>query len=123
MLLKAGADIQTKYGVSKRIFIDKYVIVCSYVCGFCLFDYLSDSFSLRLIARLYVCLLLCYLMRIIIEEIVRIWWSQLHYCIILRRYDDVMVISNFIRYNYYCNDDDYLCSYFISGFFEQRQCC
>ena len=37
MLLEAGADIQTNYGVSKRKCIDKYLIVCSYVCAFCLF--------------------------------------------------------------------------------------
>ena len=39
MLLKAGANVETTYGVSKRICIDKYLIVCSYVCAFCVVSF------------------------------------------------------------------------------------
>ena len=63
MLSKAGADIHAMYGVSKRTWIDKYVIVCLYVCAFrlfvclfvCLFASLSDCLTLRLIACFHVC--------------------------------------------------------------------
>ena len=57
------------------------------------------------------------------KKIIRVWRNQLCYFIILRRYDDIIILNNFICYNYYCIDDDYLCFYFISRFFKQWQCC
>ena len=39
MLLKAGAYIEAKGRVSKRKCIDKYLIVCSYVCAFCVVSF------------------------------------------------------------------------------------
>ena len=93
MLSKAGADIHALDRVSKRTWIDKYVIVCLYVCAFRLFVCLFVCSLLCLIAWLFDWLLVFMFVGMCVLCIVISW------CMIIEENHSYMVESIMLLYN------------------------